>query len=224
MPGRNIPLISGEFYHVFNRGISDQLVFFSRRDYDRFFQSILYYQHYDTPISYSKFMKISRIQRTLIFEDLLKRNNLVSEIMSFCLMPNHFHLLLRQVKDNGIPSFISNLTNSYTKYFNTKSSRRGPMFQGKFKAVRIETDEQLLHVSRYIHLNPHTAYIVKSEDELMQYPYSSLIDYLGNRTNVPIQKDYILSKFKNIQSFKQFTLDNKDYQRELGHIKHLIFE
>ena len=75
------------------------------------------------------------------------------EIICYCLMPNHLHLLLRQLMDGGISKFMSNFANSYTRYFNTKSKRKGPVFEGKFKAKRIETDEQLLHLSRHIHLN-----------------------------------------------------------------------
>ena len=84
-------------------------------------------------------------------------------------MPNHFHLLLKQTIDNGISHFLSKFTNSYTKYFNTKYNRVGPVFQGVFKSVHIESDEQLMHLSRYIHLNPVVSAVVEKQN-LLSYP------------------------------------------------------
>lgn len=83
------------------------------------------------------------------------------EIISYCLMPNHFHLLVKQVIDHGIVKCLNNFSNSYTRYFNIRHDRVGPLFQGRFKAVRIETDEQLLQVSRYIHLNPVASSLIE---------------------------------------------------------------
>lgn len=91
-------------------------------------------------------------------------------------MPNHFHLLLQQIRDGGITEFISKLTNSYTRYFNIRNKRIGPLFQGEFKAVHVETDEQLIHLSRYIHLNPIVSYITK---KLESYQWFSYLEYLG---------------------------------------------
>ena len=82
---------------------------------------------------------------------------------------NHLHLILRQLADNGISKFMANLSDSYVSCFNVKHKRKGPLFQGRFKAITVESDEQLIHLSRYIHLNPYTSYVVKTIPELFSY-------------------------------------------------------
>lgn len=224
MPGRNVVLANDEFYHVFNRGIASQPTFLDRRDYVRAIDTIFYYQNKTPPIRYAKFLKLSTSERAELLDSLRKQKDWLVEIHCYCLMPNHFHLLLRQTENNGISKFISNFTNSYTRYFNTKQTRSGPIYQGKFKAVRIETEEQLLHISRYIHLNPYTGYIVKTLEELLTYPYSSLSGYIGKIQTDLINKNSILSHFKNALLYKEFVFDNASYQRELSNIKHLALE
>lgn len=224
MPGRDIPLISGEIYHVFNRGVASQPIFLQKRDYQRFLDTVFYYQNKNIPIRYSKFLTFSRSERDKIFDDLVKGKDFIVDIICFCLIPNHFHLLVKQIDDGGISKFVGNLSNSYTRYFNTKNKRPGPLLQGKFKAVRIETDEQLLHVSRYIHLNPYTSFIVKNIEALTHYPYSSLGEYLKLHDNKIVNKDLILTHFKTFKLFKEFIFNQAEYQKQLGIIKHLILE
>lgn len=139
-------------------------------------------------------------------------------------MPNHFHFLLRQIKDGGISKLIGNFTNSYTRYINTKQERAGPLFTGKFKSVRIETQQQLLHVSRYIHLNPYTSFVVKDTEGLRQYPYSSFPEFIGKTDSQLCMKEDILAGFKNPKQYEQFVLDQADYQRTLGQIKHQLLD
>ena len=107
-----------------------------------------------------------------------ERDITIVDIGAYCLMPNHFHILLQQLQDNGISTFVRKLLNSYTRYFNTKNERIGPLFQGQFKAVRVESDEQLLHLTRYIHLNPLVGYVVK---DLRNFEWSSYLDYIKNK-------------------------------------------
>lgn len=117
--------------------------------------------------------------------------------------------------DGGISKFMSNFANSYTRYFNTKSKRKGPVFEGKFKAKRIETDEQLLHLSRYIHLNPHSSFVVKNLKELESDPYSSFPEYIQETDTSFCNKEIILGHFWDTVSYKEFVFDQADYQREL---------
>jgi putative transposase len=138
-------------------------------------------------------------------------------------MPNHFHLLLKQIGDSGISKFLSNFQNSYTRYFNVKHERDGSLFLDQFKAIRIESDEQLLHVSRYIHLNPYTGFVIKSEKELETYPWSSYTEYFLDKPRI-IEKDILLSFFDSKSSFKKFVFNQADYQKRLKEIQHLIFE
>lgn len=141
------------------------------------------------------------------------------DIICYCLMPNHFHLLLKQVAENGISKFISQISNSYTKFFNTKNKRIGPLLQGAFKAVLIENDEQLLHVSRYIHLNPVVSGIVNT---LEKYPWSSYQEYkIGS---IFCKTEEILSFFKTKTEYLEFLNDQIEYGKSLEFIKHNLLD
>lgn len=222
MAGRKIPLATGEFYHIFNRGITHQPVFLDKRDYERANLTLFYYRFNKPPSKLSRFQSLSIQEKEENMKLLMKSGDVIIKIISYVLMPNHFHLLLQQTKDKGISTFISKFTNSYTKYFNTKNKRRGDLFQGVFKAVRIETDEQLLHLSRYIHLNPLVSFVVK-ENSFLTYPWSSFLDYLSSKSSF-IWTEPVLSKFRSPGEYKKFVLDQADYAKKLEGIKHLAFE
>lgn len=155
---------------------------------------------------------------------LKKTNKKITQILAYCFMPNHVHFLLEEVEKNGIATFMRNVQNSYAKYLNTKAKRSGALFQAMFKIVRIETEEQLLHVSRYIHLNPLTSFFLKDPDELEAYPWSSYVDYIGKRHSDMVRTSPIQELIPSIDTFKTFTRDQVDYQRKLDAIKHLVFE
>lgn len=222
MPGRIIPLVSAEVYHVFNRGINRQPTFTNKREYKRAETTISFYRFLKPPVSLSKFLKLEQIKQNEIL-DLLQQSNKLVEIFCYCLMPNHFHLLLKQLEDKGISRFLSNLQNSYTKYFNTKHERDGSLFLDQFKAVRVETDEQLVHLSRYIHLNPHTGYVIESLEDLEEYPWSSFPNYLEKKGKF-VNVKFILDFFKSFKEYKKFVFDQSDYQRKLKEIEHLLIE
>lgn len=222
MPYRKIPIASGEIYHVFNRSVAKQPIFLYDRDYQRAIEVIKFYRHKDLPLRFSHYNRLPLEQKGQI-GNLIEESPVVIEILAFCLMPNHLHFLLKSLTEDGIIKFMSNLQNSYAKYFNIKHERTGTLFQPMFKAVRIESDEQLIHVCRYIHLNPVTAYLVKTIEDLENYPWSSYIYYLSDSLSF-ISKELILSFFKNLKEFKKFTADQVDYQRRLNLIKHLSLE
>lgn len=224
MPGRNIPLVNGEVYHIFNRGVAEQPIFNDKRDYLRFMETWLYYRNISTPVRYSRFISLPKDLRDQIIKDLLLKKDFAIDCLSYCLMPTHFHFLLKQIKDNGISEFMSLVSNSYSRYFNTRNDRSGPLLQGKFKAVRIITEEQYLHVSRYIHLNPYTSHIVKDTQQLILYPYSSLREYLELESRNYVEKENILSHFKNTDRYKEFILNQADYQKTLHFYQHLALE
>lgn len=136
-------------------------------------------------------------------------------------MPNHFHLLLRQLEEGGIQEFANKISNSYTKYFNTKYKRVGPLFQGAFKAVSVETDEQLTHLSRYIHLNP---YVSNLTDQLTTFTHSSYPEFIGLSNKQLCTTEPILSFFKDKNSYKKFVTDHQDYALRLAEIKHLLLD
>ena len=224
MPGRTVPLVTNQIYHILNRGNAAQPIFLGKKDYERILDTLSYYQNIHNPVRFSFFLRLPSDKKEKILKDLRSKREFSVDIISFCLMTNHFHLLLKQVHDNGISSFMSNVSNSYTRYFNTKNKRFGHLFQGKFKAVRIETNEQLLHVSRYIHLNPYASYVLKSINDLEKYSYSSLPEYLNLAQNELCNKELIISQFKNTNDYKKFIINQADSQRELNKIKHLTLE
>jgi putative transposase len=133
-------------------------------------------------------------------------------------MPNHFHLLVQQERDGGIIEYMSKVQNSLTRYINIKRKTKGHVFIGQYKAVRIPSDELLLHVSRYIHLNPYTGYVVKTLLETSQYPWSSYGEYISNTEGI-CQQTKILSHFKTKNSYCEFIENQKDYQRTLAELK-----
>jgi putative transposase len=225
MPYRKVVLAPNQIYYVFNRGVAALPIYLDTKSYLRFLDLIEYYRFSNTPFSFSQLMSLPKEEREKILIGLRRENAIHVEILAYCLMPNHFHLLLKQISDKGISVFMTNLQNSYVKYFNIKNERAGPLFQSMFKAIRVETDEQLLHVSRYIHLNPSTAYIVEPEN-LEDYRWLSLRDYLNKDSDSLsfVKSEAILSFFKKREDYGEFVLDQASYQRELDKIKHLALE
>lgn len=223
MPGRLIPLITGQFYHVYNRGINKQPVFRGTGDYQRSLELIKYYQYSDLQLRYSKYQLLSNQRKQDIWLAINNSPKLAS-IICYCFMPNHFHLLLEQKMDNGISKFIGNFQNSYTLFFNKKYNCSGPLLQGQFKAIRIEDEKQFLHLHRYIHLNPYSSFVVKNLLNLSNYRWSSFPEYLEKDTRLICSKEKILAYFKNSEIYKSFILDQADYQKELELIKHLALE
>jgi len=224
MPGRKIPLVTGQIYHVLNRGISGQTTFVNKRDYNWAFEILRYYQNIKAPLRYSVFLTLANDKRKKILENLAKEKKFLVEIIAYCFMPNHFHFLLKQLEEDGISRFMRFWADSYTRYFNVKYKRNGPLFQGRFKAIRVESDNQLIHLSRYIHLNPFSSFVVKSLSGLEVYPYSSFLEFLGKTQSSVCAKEIVLCQFKNAESYKNFVFDQANYQRELERIKHLLLE
>lgn len=217
---RKIVFANGQFYHLFNRGVEKRPVFTNSWEFKRALDTISFYQFQNPSLRYSKYLALNDELKQL-FLGQLKKNEKIVEIIAFCLMTNHFHFLARQTKEEGITKFMAKFTNSYTKYFNTKRQRIGPLFQGIFKAVHVESDEQLVHLSRYIHLNPVTAFIVKPE-ELENYQWSSYPDYLKNLKSE--EGKAVMDFFKSPQDYKKFVLDQADYQKKLKEIDFLTID
>ena len=220
---RKVVLANNEIYHIYNRSIDRKPIFTDKNSCARALLTIQYYRFDNLPIRLSKILTLPVDQRQYIFKDIAKDENKLVDIIAFNMMSNHFHFEIQQMKDNGISRFLSNFTNSYTKFFNTRTERSGPLVEGAFKAVRVETDEQLIHLSRYIHLNPVTSFLVKNED-LENYPWSSLPEYLNQKENQFCNKQKILGFFHSVEDYKKFLFDQISYAQELDKIKHLIME
>lgn len=224
MPKRQIVFGVGEYYHCFNRGVNKQPIFENLRDYKRALQTLWFYSFKYPPLRYSQYTNLPAEKKVEIIRILREKHAKIVDIISFVLMPNHFHFLLKQSEEIGVSKFLANFQNSYSRYFNTKHERIGPLFQGQFKAVRIEDDNQLLHVSRYIHLNPVTAYLIKNTSLLESYLWSSYPEYIGKSRVRLCTPNIILSQFRELKDYKNFIYDQSSYQQELARIKHLIID
>ena len=226
MPRRFIPLVTNSIYHVYNRAIDGRVIFKNRLEYEHAIMCFSYYLNASATPKLSTFLKFSANTQLNILDRFKKENKKLVMPIAFCLMPDHFHFLLMQNMDSGISKFAANFQNSYTKYFNTKYERLGPILLPRFKAVKIESENQLLHVSRYIHLNPYSSKLVKTLDELIQYPWSSLAEYLSpDKASNPIcDKRVILQHFKKIKRYKDFIFNQAGYQKSLKQIRNALLE
>lgn len=209
MAYRVTPLVNNEFYHIINRGVEKRRIFLTSNDYQRFLKILDYYQYDGPKPRFSHFNRFNELK--------YDQNKKLVEIICYCLMPNHFHLLIKQLQDGGISEFMRKVSDSFTRYFNVKQDRKGPLFEGAFKSVRIESDEQFIHVSRYIHLNPLVSFLVKDIDN---YIWSSYPDFVGKRGDKLCQTDPVLSFFKSQEDYQQFVLDQEDYGKSLEFVKH----
>ncbi|MBI3887807.1 transposase [Candidatus Microgenomates bacterium] len=178
------------FYHIYNRGVEKRKIFLDQQDYAVF---LSYLKTYLLPkdlialhsVATSK--ETTSVQKDKALKILKMKNfNGIVELLCYCLMPNHFHLAIKQTTADGINHFINALGTRYAGYFNRRYHRVGPLFQGVYKAVLIDSEEQLLHLSRYIHLNP-------GKNNPSQQ--NSLPEYLRLRTTSWIKPEYVLRNF-----------------------------
>lgn len=219
---RKTVFVNENYYHVFNRGIERRPTFTNVKEFSRAKELLYFYQFKDLPLKYSQLKKLPIDQRTEMLDNISKNDKLV-EIICYCFMPNHFHFLLRQKLEKGIATFVANFTNAYTKYFNIRHEREGSLFQGVFKAVFVETEEQLLHLSRYIHLNPVASSLIHM-DNIDSYRWSSYPEYLAITNEDICEKQMVLDFFKSVTRYTEFVKDHADYAKELDKIKHLHFD
>ena len=221
MPRRRVVLANKEIYHIYNKAVANEDIFNGTR-YQSNALSLLDYYKKPQKLRYSKFKQLTSENKRAYLEALKVVEPYV-EVMVFALMPNHYHLLVRQISDNGIQKFIANFQNSFAKFYNLKNKRRGSLFINAFKSKRVENDSLLLHISRYIHLNPATSYIMKPEDLEKSY-ITSFSEYLDKNRRGITNKDLILNIVGSAENYKKFVLDRVDYQRELKRIRPLILE
>lgn len=203
---RIVPIAPNEYYHILNRGNNKQPIFLDTRDWSRFLFLIIYmqspiiFQNLSRHISY--YIKNGNFNITDSDIEEIKRTRNV-ELINFALMPNHFHLTVYELKSGGIANYMQRILCAYTKYFNTKHEMSGHLFQGPYKAVHIENNEQLLYLSSYIHKNPQEIFEWKSN--IHTYPWSSYQDYIGkNRWGKLLQQNILLDQFKDKREYEHF--------------------
>ncbi|MCR4284258.1 MAG: transposase [Parcubacteria group bacterium] len=203
---RKIQISVGEYYHLYNRGNDKQLIFLDSADKARFLFLILYFQSnitFDKPgrqVSY--FIKNKTFNLSQKITKQIQDERMV-ELINFTFMPNHFHLTMREVKEGGISYYMQRVLNSYTKYFNAKYKKSGHLFQGPYQVVHVEDNEQLLHLSAYIHRNAREIKKYKNKED--QYPWSSFHDYINeNRWGGLLETTIIFNQFSNHKQYKDF--------------------
>lgn len=199
MPSRNIvkEFIPQSYYHVYNRGVEKRTLFLDAQDYIVFLGLLKKY------LTGKKNSKINR-HEVKDFSNQLK-------LLSYCLMPNHFHLLFYQDDENSLTNFMRRVSTGYVMYFNNRYQRVGGLFQGSYKASLINADSYLHHISRYIHLNPK---------DYKTWPYSSLSYYLGKKAAAWVQPGQVMELFNNNPTeYEDFLKSYAESKKELDVLK-----
>lgn len=193
MPTRKTPIVTGEIYHIYNRGVDKRSIVEDDFDSERFLKSMIAFNT-ERPV-------LSLRNAELLYSGSTPDDPLV-EIIAYCLNPNHFHLLLRQVVDGGVSEFMKRLAGGYTWYFNNKHERSGSLFQGRYKSLHIDTNEYLLQVSVYVTLNFRAHDYKKST--VSHLIRSSWNEY-SKKVNQPLcKKEKILGQFRNKKEYTNF--------------------
>ncbi len=188
---RNTIFAPREFYHIYNRGTEKRLIFSNDADHERF-TCLLYACNGESPVRIDNYKNRKIKQGRTLLQVLSKvdRGKQLVDLCAYALMPNHFHLIIQEVKAGGISLFMQKLITAYTMYFNKKRNRNGVLFQGKFKASHADDDNYLKYLIAYLHLNPIKLIDPKwkvngirnhksAQKYLRDYRYSSYQDYLG---------------------------------------------
>jgi len=216
---RKIPLVTGEVYHIFSKSIAGFRIFNSEADFLRLLSGIRFFRARKPGRALSCLLRDD--PERIVEEDRADAGSRRIQLIAYCIMQTHFHLLLRQNERNGISDFMSLLQNSYTRYFNLKYRRKGPLWESAFKNVTIESDEQALHVTRYIHLNPATAYLV---DKAADWKFSSYLEYLGETGHEKSICEWAHFPILPPRQYEKFVNDRIHHQRMLDQYKHLALE
>ncbi|MEA3463728.1 MAG: transposase [Patescibacteria group bacterium] len=192
------------YYHIYNRGVDKRNIFMEEQK---------------TAISAPS--AVAALGADIADIEILKKLPKLVEIICYCLIPNHYHLILKQLVDNGISMFMHKLADSYSHYFNKKYDRLGSLFQGTYQAIHINTDSYLLWLSGYVNGNIEIHKIAKAE----KWPWSSYLDYLGKRNGTLYNKKVILDQFQDIKEYKNLVnIIIKESSQRKDDIKRYLLE
>lgn len=226
------PIISNnEIYHIYNRGVEKRIVFLDDEDHLRFIHDLFEFNDINATPNLTYYFK-SQFKEVGLPKIEQEPRKLLVEILAFCLMTNHFHLMIRQKINGGITLFMRKLGTGYTNYFNQKYQRVGHLFQGKYKIIHLEQDNHFLFLPYYIHLNPLEFIIPEWKEKgvkdikkatrfLETYRWSSFLDYIDHK-NFPsvTQRDFLLKLFDGSENYRKDTIKwldnaNVDENKEL---------
>ncbi len=164
--------LAGHYYHVYNRGCNRELIFCGEGNYEF----------------------LLRQAKKILADGAVA-------FIAYCLMPNHYHMLLRSEQDGAVSQFLQRLFNSYTQAFNRQQSRTGTLFEGRAKSIFIDDERYLIHLCRYIHLNPVVAGLVEKAEN---WPYSNYPEWIGARAGTLVDRDLVRSYFPNTDRYRAF--------------------
>lgn len=218
-----------ELFHVLNRGVDKRKIFIDEKDHFRFIHDLFEFNDEkranDSSYIFRQSFQSSDVRRPKVREESHKPRKLLVKIHSFCLMPNHYHLLLTPVAGSGVQLFMKKLNGGYAKYFNEKYERKGALFEGRYKRILIEDETHFTHLPFYIHFNPLDLAVPewrewkvkdygKAINFLENYRWSSHLDYLGKK-NFPsvTQRDFLLEVFGGEKEYEKRV---KSWLRELN--------
>ncbi len=223
MPIRKIQFVPAEFYHIFNRGNGKQNIFYHDKDRYRFLQAIYLSNNVNTFLGIEELERGKSGYALADIKNILETNMIPHDplvrICADCLMPNHYHFLIQEIKEGGISKFMQRLGTSYAKYFVTKHKRPGSLFQGRFKATHIENDDQLKYLLAYVNaINPAQLVepnlkergiknLKKALDQVNNYKWSTHFEFMGKRESILIDKGLLGENYPNAKIYYAFIKD-----------------
>lgn len=192
MPFRRTPFLANHYYHIYNRGVNRSDIFF-------------------LPDNYIYLLR------------LLKKNlnRYTISIVAYCLLSNHYHFLLRPERDNNLHLFVKSLFGSYSQAINKQQDRQGPLFQGRYRSIWVDEEEYLVHLARYIHLNPVTAGLVSTPQA---WPYSNYLDVIGQRPGTLKDTALVPERFPTSDAYRQFVEDYLDHGQAIEGLEKYLLE
>jgi putative transposase len=192
MPYRRDDFAQGHCYHIYNRGVGKDSLFFNPGNYEYCLRLVKrYYQRYG------------------------------ATVIAYCLMPNHYHFCLRQETAQPLFRFINVLFNAYVQAVNRQQGRSGTLFEGRFRHVWVDREEYLVHLCRYIHLNPVKAGLAP---RLEEWPYSNYLEWIGQRAGTLKDEAFIHSLFPTFEAYRRFVADDQDEVRSREHIAKYVWD
>ncbi len=215
---RKIRFSQDGIYHICAKSISSMEIFKDMIDYKRMREALEFFLTGKALYKFSLRNQIKEKVSSISINNDSLSDKLV-DILAYCLMPTHIHLILREHQNGGISRFMQLILLSHAKYFNTKYERRGPVWCGRFKGFLVENDHHFLHLTRYIHLNPVTSRITEKPEDWLFSSYKEYVNAAGKDMGLCIYSDCF---DMDADHYRKFVYDRISYQRELALIKYLI--
>jgi len=211
---QRLKFYAGNFYHICNKSISNYSIFRKSWFAQRFLDVVDYYNTTEDIQNFGKAKQLKELQLDGILNSNSER---LIDIYAYCIMPDHYHLLFKVLESENISGYISKIENSYTRFYNLQNKRKGPLWQSRYRRIDISSDEEILHVCRYIHLNPTTNRLVEKPDD---WPHSSYSLYL--KSDILTEKTAL--RISSINALRIFTEGNIEHQQKLKRMKKLLLD